>query len=196
LKPTATKEYTQRLQQMQEGRRSHWVRYCNPYLWHIRFLIKRPTLEVGCGIGRILKFAPDLITGVDHIRFSVAACREKGLNAWEIDEFEQNHQEKFFSTLFVSHVLEHMSQLESFELLSSYTKYIRPGGQVIAITPQEKGYQSDPTHRNFVNFEQSREIYKKVGIKVCRQYSFPLLRSFGKFYVFNEFVTIGQLPEI
>lgn len=194
MKSTESREYTHRLQNLQEGPYSKWYRHCNPYGLHIRSIIKGPTLEVGCGIGRVLKFAPSQITGVDHNPYSVAACREKGLNAWEPDEFRKSHNEKSFSTLLTSHVLEHMPIVDGIELLKLYTRYLMPGGTVIAITPQEMGYQSDATHICFVDFKVLAETFKKAGLIIDRQYSFPFFRSFGKFYIYNEFVTIGHYP--
>lgn len=193
---TSDASYTQRLTNLQEvGWKKH-LAFLNPYRWHIRRVISGPTLEVGCGIGRVLEFAPDQIVGTDHNVSSVAFCRQKGFTAYTFDYFTKRYQmQRPFTTLLMSHLLEHMTRTEAVDLIKAYRPYLKDGAKIVAITPQEVGQASDKTHVEFMDFSAVRQIFAESGIKVERHYSFPFPRFMGKVYIYNEFVSIGYLAE-
>ena len=157
-------------------------------------------LEVGCGIGRNLlslrKIGIEAI-GVDHNAHSVEEAVRRGFNALTVETFNSMYSDKKrqFDTLLVSHVLEHMTKLEAANLISFYLPYLKQQGRIIVITPQEKGFSSDSTHIEFMNFDIVSEVLEQSDLTIVEKYSFPLPRFFGKLFTHNEFVIVAtRLP--
>jgi hypothetical protein len=96
--------------------------------------------------------------------------------------------------LLLGHVAEHMSSDSAVEILTTYLPYLKPGGRLVLITPQEAGYRSDSTHVRFVGFEAAEDLAQAAGLRTERRYSFPFPRAVGKMFRFNEFVTIARHP--
>jgi SAM-dependent methyltransferase len=192
MSSTDTEKYAARLKSIQG---KAWKKYIfNPYKWHIKMLIESPTLEVGCGIGRVLNFAADRLVGVDHNKYSVQECRERGLTAFDTVDFFETHATRHYRALLFSHILEHMSADEATKILNMYLPYLEEGGRVIMICPQEVGYRSDETHVQFMDFDGLSRICESCGLNVKQTYSFPFPRPVGKLFIYNEFVVIAEKP--
>jgi SAM-dependent methyltransferase len=192
--PTAGRDYAVRLRSLEDAR---WRRVLNvqaPYRWNIRRLQLGRVLDVGCGLGRNLAHLDGNGIGVDHNADSVAIARERGLEAYTINGFRASKHatpESFDSLLF-AHVMEHMDRASDVRLVSEYLPYLKHGGRVCFITPQERGYRSDDTHVQFVDFDGLREIAAATGLTVDRSYSFPFLRAAGRVFTYNEFVLLAH----
>ncbi|MGA7990804.1 MAG: class I SAM-dependent methyltransferase [Thermoanaerobaculia bacterium] len=193
----STKEarYTQRLL----SQSTWWKRLLDvqrPYRRHLQHLRLGLVLEVGCGIGRNLinLGGRGSGVGVDHNAYSVAVARSRGLIALTPEEFRASPyaEERGFDSLLLSHVVEHLHVDGAAALLREYLGYLRPGGRVVLITPQEAGYKSDRTHLTFVDHRLAALLLEGCGLEISRQYSFPLPRFFGWLFKYNEFVTIGE----
>ena len=165
-----------------------------PYRWNIRRLQLGRTLDVGCGIGRNLAHLGGNGVGVDHNPTSIAACRAQGLEAYTIDEFLASDVARpgAFDAMLAAHLLEHMDEPDARAVIESYLPYVRPGGQVVFITPQERGFASDATHVRFVGFPEAADMARALGLYVRRQYSFPFPRFAGRAFTYNEFVTVAS----
>src|SRR5258705_9821834 len=150
-----------------------------PYRWHIRRLNLGRTLDVGCGIGRNLGHINGNGVGVDHNHTSVQFCRAQGYEAYTVDDFfrSAHAQPDAFATLLAAHLLEHLPAEAASRIVSSYLPYIRAGGRVVFITPQERGYASDVTHVRFVGFSEGERLASTLGLTVRDQYSFPFPRA-------------------
>lgn len=171
-----------------------WKKFLpDPYRWHIRSLQLGFVLDVGCGIGRCLEFNDGNGIGVDHNPTSVAYCRERGLDAYTPSEFAER---KFgpFDSLLLSHVLEHTTAEGSLELLKTYSSYVRPGGQIVLITPQEAGQRSDPTHVRLLDRNDLQCELERLGLIDLRSRSFPFPTPVGKVFRLNENVAWGRVP--
>ena len=156
------------------------------------------TLEIGCGIGRVLRWLPKDSVGVDHNPTSIGICLSKGLRAYEGQEFQalvksQEISVESFDNLLLSHVLEHLEPLEQKEIIESYLPYLKEGGGIFIITPQEIAYASDSTHKTFTDFERIQEILIELNLERISQKSFPFPRSFGKYFKYNEFHVYAKL---
>ncbi len=188
--PGRSTGYAQRLAARQ---RTGWKRWApNPYRWYLRHLRLGSVLEVGCGVGRNLGYLGDAAVGIEPDPDAVAMCRERGRTAFTPDEFEGLPAS--FDALLLSHVVEHLQPAEAIELVRRYVPFIRRGGRVVVITPQERGFASDPTHVAFTDLVDSARLCVGAGLRVERQRSFPLPRLFGRVFVYNEFVTIARVP--
>lgn len=188
-------DYAQRLQRIGDV---WWKRVLNvqaPYRAHLRRLQLGFTLDVGCGIGRNLSHLDGNGVGVDHNAEAIAQVRSLGMTGYTVDEFHSSDHAKpgRFDSLLVSHVLEHMPFDTAVKLVEEYVPYVRPGGKVVFITPQELGYASDATHVEFVDFAQAAAIARQAGLEVEKQYSFPLPRFTGRVFKYNEFVLVGRI---
>ena len=178
---------------------SWWRRTLNvqaPYRYNIRHMHLGRVLDIGCGLGRNLAHLGNHGVGVDHNPESIATARARGLTAFTSEEFPHTEYAVpgAFDAALVAHVVEHLDADFAVELIQSYLPYIRSGGQVAFITPQERGYASDSTHVTFVDFDGLRALAVKLGLTPIRQYSFPFPRAAGKAFPYNEFVMLARKP--
>jgi 2-polyprenyl-3-methyl-5-hydroxy-6-metoxy-1,4-benzoquinol methylase len=191
---TADAGYARRLQRLEGARWKQMLRAQAPYRWNIRRLNLGFTLDVGCGIGRNLRYLDGNGVGVDHNATSVGVAREAGLTAFTPEEFLASPHARpgGFDSMLLAHVLEHLAEDEVRGFVGGYLPYIRSGGSVVFITPQERGYASDATHVRFVGFTESTALAVEFGLTVARRYSFPLPRIAGRAFVYNEFVVVSR----
>ena len=192
---TAAAPYAERLRRLE---RSWWKRALDvqaPYRRNVRRLAPGRTLDVGCGLGRNLGHLGGHGVGVDHNPAAVAECRRRGLVAYTTDAFPSAPEAVAagFDHLLLAHVLEHLALDEGRQLVTAYLRYLRPGGTVVVITPQEAGQRSDPTHVTFLDFDAVGRLLEAVGLRVTEQRSFPFPRGAGRAFRHNEFVTVASV---
>ena len=193
LSATADASYAHRLQRLQSAR---WKRIFDvqaPYRWHIRHLGLGYVLDIGCGIGRNLVHLQGNGIGVDHNPEAVAIARTRGLEVFTCDEWNSSEyaERVIFDSMLLAHVAEHMSEAEAVALVRSYLPTVRPGGRIVFITPQEKGYASDATHVRFVDFDALERLCAALDLQVELRRSFPMPRAAGPVFKYNEFVVAG-----
>ncbi len=165
-----------------------------PYRWNLRRLHPGYTLDIGCGIGRNLTHLEGKGVGVDHNLDCVATSRERGLTAYSPDEFLASADAKIagFDSLLLAHVIEHLDASTTDDLIATYAPYVREGGRIIVITPQEAGYRSDSTHVRFVDHAAIDLLLSKHGWSAANKQSFPFPRVVGRVFPYNEFVVVGE----
>ena len=190
---TSSDKYAQRLIDLQERNWKKKLSFLNPYRYHISKVCHGNVLEVGCGIGRVLEFIPNRSVGVDHNKKSISEAKAKGLNAYHSQDFLDGDLFEYesFDTLLFSHVLEHMSMEEAKDILSMYLPYLKNGGRVVLITPQEKGQKSDETHVTYMSQERLSTLALSVHLVKTSGYSFPFPSFFSSYFIYNEHVFIG-----
>ncbi|SCG74613.1 methyltransferase domain-containing protein [Micromonospora coxensis] len=192
---TEGEDYTRRLQRLGGARWKQLLDVQAPYRWNLRRLHLGRTLDVGCGLGRNLANLGGDAVGVDHNPTSVAHARAAGHEAYTIEEFFRSPHARpdAFDSLLAAHLLEHLPAAQALEVISSYLPFVRSGGTVVFITPQERGYASDATHVRFVGFDEAAQAARDLGMTVTRQYSFPFPRALGKLFTYNEFITVARV---
>jgi SAM-dependent methyltransferase len=191
---TETREYTDLLAQVQGAR---WKRYVpNPYQWFLRRQHLGFTLDVGSGIGRSLGYLRGHGVGVEHNPDSVRVCRERGFTAFLPEEFLASEfaVPGRFDSLLSAHVIEHLTPAEAGDLLDTYLPFVRTGGTVLLITPQERGFTTMPTHITFTDTAALGRLCTRAGLLVRRSRSFPLPRFAGRWFTYNEFVVEATVP--
>lgn len=192
---TASAAYTERLARRSGARWKQILDVQAPYRWNLRRILgERRTLDVGCGIGRNLHSLPTGSMGVDHNATSVQLCREAGLSALTTDEFlEQDAAEHGgFGGMLAAHLVEHLPAGGAVDVLAPYLPYLAPDAKIVLICPQERGFASDPTHTVFADQPRLGALARQLGLRVEKQYSFPLPRFTGKVFTYNEFVTVAR----
>ena len=193
---TSGEDYARRLQTKQQV---WWKKALNvqaPYRWNLRRQHLGRTLDVGCGIGRNLQTLDPGSVGVDHNEHSVAVAREAGVSALTVAEWEQSplRVPESFDGILLAHVIEHMTEADGLALLRDYLPYLRPGGKVFFVCPQERGYASDATHVRFTTGEDLADLSREVGLQPQPWFSFPFPRWAGKPFLYNEFCLLATKP--
>jgi SAM-dependent methyltransferase len=193
---TDSPDYAERLRRKQT---LWWKRLLHvqvPYHWNLRRQGLGRTLDVGCGIGRNLGVLPPGSVGVDHNADSVALARSMGYDALTVEEFLGGELAVLgaFDGLLLAHVLEHMDRTQAVGLVGDYLRYVRPGGRVFLVCPQERGYASDPTHVWFATGVDLVGLARALGLEPERSFSFPFPRKAGKLFIYNEFCVTARVP--
>ena len=67
---------------------------------------------------------------------------------------------------------------------------LRDDGRVLVITPQEKGFEGDPTHVRFFDDAACRALADALDLRIESSYSFPFPRAVGRVFRYNEFVFV------
>jgi hypothetical protein len=151
-------------------------------------------LDVGCGIGRTLCALPGGSVGVDHNEHSVRICRERGLTAYTTEEFFGGAGAALppFTGMLAAHVAEHLPPGTAAGVLGGYLRFLAPAARVVLICPQQRGYASDATHTVYFDQPKLAGLCADLGLTVQEQSSFPLPSSAGRWFTYNEFVTVAE----
>jgi SAM-dependent methyltransferase len=190
---TAGDDYARRLHRLDQ---SSWRRALNvqaPYRWNIRRLDLGRTLDIGSGLGRNLAHLNGNGVGVDHNAESIAIANARGLTSYTVADFltSPDARDASFDSLLLAHVLEHVSDDYGRNLISEHLRFLKPGGKLCLICPQEAGFKTDSTHINFVDFDKLVVLCTGLGFEVQRRFSFPFPRVVGKVFPYNEFVVVA-----
>lgn len=194
--PTSTTDsaYARRLQRLSSrgGLLRRLIDPQRPYRWNLRRLEPGYVLDIGCGIGRNLHHLDGYGVGVDHNEHCVAACVADGLAAYTTAEFARSRHavDGRFDSLLLAHVIEHLTESDADELLATYLAFLRKDGRIIVITPQERGQASDPTHVQLIDAPAVRRIAERLNLHVDSIRSFPFPRAAGKWFTYNETVSV------
>ncbi len=196
LRDTRDSDYAERLESLSGAAWKRWLDVQAPYRWNLRRLTLGYTLDVGCGIGRNLVHLGCNGVGIDHNARAVEVARERGCTAFTPDEFAVSDyaRDAAFDALLCAHVMEHMHYDEALALLGEHLRYVRAGGQVVLIAPQEAGFRSDPTHIDYMDLARLQQLLDAHGLVCERAYSFPFPRIAGRVFPHNEFVVVGRRP--
>lgn len=199
IPPTASRDYAERLVAVGQKRWKKLLNVQAPFKAHIQHLKLGRTLDVGCGTGRNLHYLDRGSVGVDHNPHSVQVAREAGLVAFQSEEFFANAEvavRHAFDSMLAAHLVEHLEISQARSVLASYLPMIRPGGQIVLITPQERGHYGGFDHISFSDFAQLSALAEDLGLLPVKKYSFPFPRVAGRFFAYNEFVSISRVPVV
>jgi SAM-dependent methyltransferase len=196
MQDTTGDDYAHRLQAKELAGWKQLLNVQAPYRWNLRRQRLGRTLDVGCGIGRNLEALDDGSLGIDHNTASVAAARARGFDALDLEGWTTSGRRtpESFDSLLLAHVVEHMDQRSAEQLVHDYLPYLRPGGRVFFICPQERGYATDPTHVRFTDGDALADLARTVGLVPDDWFSFPFPRVFGRVFPYNEFCLLARKP--
>jgi SAM-dependent methyltransferase len=166
--------------------RSGWRKQVRQlYLRDIRQECTGKTIDLGCGVGELLKWLPEGSIGLEINSFAVRYCQAQGLDValydpasddYRLDGFDQ----RGFSTLTMNHVLEHLDNPAQvlFKLFESGKRLSIQ--RFVFTVPGWKGYLSDPTHRTFIDigYLEKSGVFKYPHYRLLRAKYFPLNHIF------------------
>ncbi len=161
--------------------------------WNLQGLgLEGRVLELGSGSGDNLSaLGLKEGVGIESSPELVARAREGGLAIYTPDEFWTTSGlavEGHFDALVAVRLAEHMRWGNFVKLLIRYAPLVRPGGKLVLIAPQEKGFLKDPAHVEFMDFAKLERAAAVAGFKVADKDSYPLPRNWGVSASFNDFV--------
>jgi SAM-dependent methyltransferase len=127
-------------------------------------------LDVGCGIGDMLRFRRGT-TGVDINPRTVDLCMRNGLDAKLMQPDQLPFPQGSFDGLVLDNVLEHIIVPDV--LLAEIRRVLKPGGVVVVGVPGIKGYACDPDHKVFYDDEKLKVTLGAAGFKCKEIFGMP-----------------------
>jgi len=195
---TQTDEYSEYLEEKYlPGRDIYLNKFFYPRIYNE--LGTGPVLDLGFGAGAFLKFLAKknrAIHGIDSNQRFVDQAMKQGFKVAVDDITKLNTIETPIKNAVVDNVLEHLSEDQIdmfFETLAAKSDQTL---RLIAIVPDAKGYDKDPTHRTFITGDQLRPICKKHGFAIKKYFCYPFnSRAIGKvFYLNMQVLVIEKNP--
>jgi SAM-dependent methyltransferase len=145
--------------------------------------------DIGCGFGKFLEFCKRRnlpARGFDSNLQLVERCVANGFEAVLEDMVHPAADYPPARNLVCDNVLEHLTAYEIDSFFSNLKRYWIPDGVLLVIVPNRRGYESDPTHKTFVDEKLIRQMALRNQLTLARQYRHPVpWRMPGDFYVFN-----------
>lgn len=165
------------------------------YLGSALSKLQGPTVDFGCGVGELLRRLPTGSIGLEINPVSVAHCRQQGLDAlvydgesdgWSLGVLESRPG---LESLIASHVFEHLEQpMQKLSRLLRACSRLKIS-RVLVIVPGRRGYESDDTHRTFIDLEMLSDprVVEDTGFALATSQYFPgNLRSLGGIFPHHE----------
>lgn len=137
-------------------------------------VLKGVSLDVGCGIGDMLKFRSNMI-GVDINPVNVNYCKDQGLNCFVMQSGLLPFQPNSFDSVLLDNVLEHVEGPE--DLIAEVNRVLRLGGILLVGVPGVKGYLSDPDHKFFYDEKALKLLVEEHGFLIKEYFYMPLFKS-------------------
>ena len=136
--------------------------------------LKYKTLDIGCGIGDMLKYRPNTI-GVDVNPHNVEICKSRGLPAQIMDYDLLPFAEGSFDSVLLDNVLEHIEFPDI--LIKEIHRVLVESGQLIVGVPGVKGQQSDSDHKVFYDELALTKLALRHKFSIKKFIYMPLFKS-------------------
>ena len=163
--------------------------------------ISGPTVDLGCGAGQLLQRLPEGSLGLELNPALVQLLKVQGHNVAYYDALADDFSlgpvaANQFQTLIASHVMEHFDDAAA-ALKRLIASAQRLGiTRIVCIVPGWKGYQSDATHRSFVDpaYIRANGLHEVGTFRMSNAPRFfPVnTESFGRHFIYNECVMVWQ----
>lgn len=134
--------------------------------------VKLRILDYGCGTGRFLDLFYHLgmdATGVDINPAYVHKAIENGHSATVPESFFIS-QNKYYDIIFLSHLIEHLSPGELYDLIPKLCQRLSPTGRLIVLSPTHgERFYHDFTHIRPYLPQSFRHAFGSTGMQISYQ---------------------------
>lgn len=154
--------------------------YRNYWLYpNLNRFLKGTLLDVGCGIGDMLRYRKDSI-GVDINPAIVDFCRSQGLNVYLLNDELIPFDAHEFDSVILDNVLEHIENPDL--ILSETYRVLSNDGVLVVGVPGIKGFKADSDHKVFYDKEFMCSTLNAAGFKTKKIIYMPFaMKSLGKY---------------
>lgn len=185
---TSDDEYVEFLKRKYSSKRELYLNY----LIYPRYLSEfsdGPIYDIGCGFGSFLEYCRERkrqAIGIDSNPGLVDMCIRRGNQARLADILTMEEEVPAVPNLICDNVVEHLTLPEIDRFFSSIKNIWSPGGVLLLIVPNRKGFDSDPTHKTYVDDELIAHMVQKHVLKLVGVFYHPIPWRFpGDRYIFN-----------
>jgi len=121
--------------------------------------------NVGCGMGYEMERLRDQygrqVDGVDANVQVVTTLKDKGMEAYaSLEEVE-----KQYDTVYLSHVIEHISPGRIYEFIRKLVGCVRPGGTLVIISPVGNWFWDTPDHYRMYDRPAILALFRDHGLE-------------------------------
>ncbi len=128
----------------------------------------KEVLEVGCGVGILLKQIQsnkNVVTGIDISSFAVSVLNEDGMNGIQSVLPNIPLNDNSFDVVVGTEILEHLDNDK--ELLVQCHRVCKKGGRIIFVVPNDcLGPDEEPEHMHKYNQDEFKELLSSVSTDV------------------------------
>ncbi|HOW75498.1 MAG TPA: methionine biosynthesis protein MetW [Candidatus Competibacteraceae bacterium] len=193
-------EYGRAYARTQISRQRNLFRKFIKYFYVSRILryIVGPSIDLGCGAGQILERLPSGSLGIEINPFLVDDLTQRGLRVIPATENQNRLSLEGvtpyeFNNLVLSHVLEHFNNAD--QVLCNLLHDCASLGisTVIIVVPGKTGFDSDPTHKTFIDMDylRTRKMIDCEGFRIFHHSYFPgNMRIIGKYFIYHELMIV------
>ena len=150
--------------------------------------------DLGFGTGSFLKFLRNHqyeTFGIDSNQTFVDQAKARGFQVACDDITSLSTLPNNVGNAVIDNVLEHLSRDQIDSFLKALAPKLGPEGKLIAIVPDKKGFEKDPTHVTFVTQAILEKMLPAHGLKIENYFCFPFnSRNVGKFFYLNMQILI------
>jgi 2-polyprenyl-3-methyl-5-hydroxy-6-metoxy-1,4-benzoquinol methylase len=117
-------------------------------------------LDVGCGNGRFIQEMKTCgweVEGVDFDPKAIDKMRKQGLTVYAGDLRDIAYAQDTFDAITLSHVIEHL--FNPIEILTECKRILRPGGQLVVVTPNINSWGQRRFKRHWRGLEPPRHLF-------------------------------------
>lgn len=141
-------------------------------------------LDIGCGIGDVLRLYPDSI-GVDADPGCVSFCRSQGLPCVLASADTLPFGDDSFDGVLLNNVLEHIERPEA--VFGEVRRVLKQGGVLVLELPGKKGYAYDPTHVRYWDRAAVSSFLAERNFTSVRTWFYPVpFEAAGDFLTHNK----------
>lgn len=152
-----------------------------------RELGEGPVIDLGFGAGAFLRFLHAkgrIVQGIDSNQRFVELASEFNVNLDDITKLDSLKQP--IQNAVTDNVLEHLSLEQIKAFFNVFSQKLAANGRLVAIVPDAKGYEKDPTHVTFVTREILEPICQSNGLRISNFFCYPFnSRAVGKVFYLN-----------
>jgi len=130
--------------------------------------------DLGFGTGAFLRYLKAKgrdFFGIDSNPYLVELNKKNGFKVAEDDVTTLVNITKPMENAICDNVLEHLDKEQIDSFFKACKQKFAPGGTLVVIVPDKKGYERDPTHKTFVEKPLIEEMCKKHGAKLHKNFN-------------------------